>query len=298
MSTIRNVLVCSLAASLLAIPVSVLAADRNEAKAREASRLEKAIKNNQKLLETLNRDEMTLKRQVENLDKRLPGARERLESLEKEVAVAKTALSESQKARQQSEKVFQDAKDKFEAITKSVEGTQSETSPFGVARAEYLAAKEALGQTVDKIEDSPEYKQAYERAKASRERLQALPEVRKQFIDKNPKIIEAQADLAGKKSRYEALRVSVLGKDPSWAAASKAFDEAKAHDTETDQKGKEAVVRNAKAANQFTATQKEVKQLEGDLAKANSVLSGIPGRKSALQGEIERDRRARSQIRF
>lgn len=294
---VRNLLVGSLTACMLMASYSALAADRNDAKAREAARLDKAIRENQKQLDVLVRQETTLKSQVSNFEKKLPTVRDKLEELQKDSTSAKSAMTDSQKDRQATEKAFQDAKTKLETLTKGLEESQSSASPFGVALAEYQAAKEAYGKLVDQIEESDEYKKAYEEAKKSERRLQELPEVRKKFIDKNPTVIEATADLSGKKSRYEATRLVVLGKDPNWSAASKALDEAKSRDAEADQKGKELTARSNRLANQLTAAQKEVKQLESELARAKSALDGIPGRKTSLQNEIERDRNARKRIR-
>jgi len=286
------------AAALLAAR-SALPAEKkgDDARRREAARLDQEIRRNQQRLDGLRREEAQLRTQVQNLEKKLPGLRERVKKGETELATAKGEMAEAQKAIDAAESAVKQATQYLAQVVKQIEDSQPEGSAFAKARAAYLAAKQVHERALDAVQESPEYKEALEKAKASPDRLKAFPEVRKQYLDKNPAVVEALADLTGKRQVYEDLRTGLLSRDKGWREASEALTRAKSKEIEAEQQGRAKAGKQTSLTKELADARRDLKAGETTLANGQAQLKRYPALCDAIEREIHRDRQARARLR-
>ncbi|MCA9269374.1 MAG: hypothetical protein KDA41_12925 [Planctomycetales bacterium] len=88
------------------------------------------------------------------------------------------------------------------------------------AEAGYAAARAAAFE-------SPDYKAAYQRALASRNKAEELPRVKREFIENNRELQDAGLQLDYARKAFEQARMELLHADPDWKAQVEAVREAK-----------------------------------------------------------------------
>jgi chromosome segregation ATPase len=279
------VLCAAVAALWILSPAVATAAESKKEKQRDKRELQK----DQARLDALEREEKDLKTQVARLEKQLPAARSQLDKLESEARSIDKQLSATRREAEQARDAARDAKRLLAAVVKRIEESQPSDSPFGKARAAYLAARAEQTAAIEAIENSPEYQAA--RKTAGQSSANVLPQMRTKWIDGNPAVVAARKQLAEAKEVYEKLLDELLRKDSTWQRTSR--DEERARDRETDAEKRlnGLASLNAKSDRALGAARAAVKQMESALSKAKHELKGIPAKKEALRREIDRDRR-------
>lgn len=278
-------LVLALVALGLSFPTAAAAAESKKEKQRDKRELQK----DQARLDALEREEKDLKSQVGKLEKQLPGARGQLDKLESEARVIDKQLAATRREAEQARDAARDAKRLLADVVKRIEEVQPADSPFGQARAAYLAARAEQTAAIEAIENSPEYQAA--RKAAAQSSATVLPQMRTKWIDQNPEVVAARKKLAEAKEAYEKRLDELLRKDPSWQRTSREEERARDRETDAEKRLNGLATLNMKSDHALGAARSAVKQMESALAKARHELKSIPGKKESLRREIDRDRR-------
>lgn len=93
-----------------------------------------------------------------------------------------------------------------------------EDSPLRTAIADAKRAETAYVAAQRNVLASPAYKSAYEAAKAAPNKADALPRVRKQFLERDKECNDAYHERAATRKRLDIARQEVLGQDEQWVA--------------------------------------------------------------------------------
>jgi len=254
--------------------------------------LDRRIRDNQQRLEALQRQERALRQQVSQLEKQLPGARDKLKKSEGELKDNEKSLDAAKEKVEKAKASVKSLNQQLAEITKRIEEGQPEASALAKARTAYLAAKKAYADAVTRIENSAEYKAAYEKAVDSPNRTELMPQVRKKWIDEDAAVAESRGKLLEAKSIYEGLLNEMLRKDSGWVDASDSLQRARKEQDDGQQELRNLSGKVTTARRSFTKLQADAKRMEDALPRAKSELQDVTQKRDALRRQIDSDRRA------
>lgn len=221
-----------------------------------------AAKNRQAALQAeanqLQKDVDALDAQVKTAQSEYDDAKKEMDPLRKEIEGGEAAV--------------RDAGHKLSEVVTAIEDEQPKDSAFAKAKAKFLESKEAYENAVAEVKKSAEYEAAYEAAKASETRAQAIPAVTKQYIDDNTAIQDLKTNHASARATYDTLRDELLKKSDKWKEASDALAAARKSQDEAAQKSKSAALKEKTA-------KVKLARLQAQLAVERAQLARLPAAK-------------------
>ncbi|MFZ5829300.1 MAG: hypothetical protein ACOY3P_04395 [Planctomycetota bacterium] len=235
----------------------------------------------QEQLEALKRSEMQLSRQADTLGRALSGKQQRLKSLEESARQIERDGRATSRAIDSIATEYHRRQSQFAEITTRLEAEQPPDTPLGKAIAERQAAQAAYDQLLKEIAALPDYKVAYETAANSANRRAALPEVRRKWIDENPKVLAARNRLALASVEYSRLAAEVLGTNPQWSNAKAAVEEAQ-------QKVRGSHESLAQSSDKVDSAKRDVATLRDEVRRSEAELKGIEDELKRITPELQK----------
>ena len=287
---------------ILLLPAAAWSApkDKNkqdDAKRRRIDDLERQIRAGEQQLHQLKQQESQLNKEVQQLERELPGAKDKLKKAEGELKEADRASDAVRDDLAKHRDAIKSATQSLAEVAERIEKSQPSNTPFGQARAAYLAAKSSYQAKIDEISNSAEYKQAYAEAVASNNRAVLMPAIKKKYLDDNPEVLSLREQLTQAKAAYEKLQQELFARMPEYGRAAQTLDRAKDEEDKAEKGLRDATGKLTAAKRTLAVQQAAVNNMEGALHRDKDTLKKIPGLRDKVAHELERDRRERQQIR-
>lgn len=264
---------------------------KQDQKKKEDQRERDELKKDQARLDALQREETTLKREADQLEKDLPLAKTRADGALKKSRELANQLAATRRSAEDAEKAYRANKATIADLVEKIEGSQSPSSDFGKLRAAYLTAREEYKKAIDAAENSEGYKAACQSASQATNRAIAMAEARKLWIDQNSDVISAQTRLAEAKKAHQAALDALLKADPEWVKADQRLDESSRRERDLSSQLQTLAGQATRADRESDAATAAAKALDTKLKRDQQELKKIPDRKEALKKEIERDKK-------
>jgi chromosome segregation ATPase len=224
------------------------------------------------------REKNELNREASQLQKDVDALKAEVKTDQQEFDKAKKEYDDLKKQVADAEKAVRDAAQKVAQEVEKVEKAQPDDAPLTKLKAAYAAAKETYEKAVEAVEKSTEYQAAYQDAKSSDNRAEALPALRKKWIDGNAAISDARAKAGSAREKYESFRDTVLHKSDAWKDAAEALAAAKKSESEIALKAKTAAQKETAAQAKLSKAKQRLSAEQSKLSKTQSTANHLRAR--------------------
>jgi chromosome segregation ATPase len=162
-------------------------------------------------------------------------------------------------------------------IEEQLEQSQPKDSPLAQARADYLAAKEALEDATEEIFESEEYKAKYQAALKEGDRATTIPKLKSEALKNDQVYQRAKIVYDAVRQIYEQERSAVFAKSNEWVEATKATREARGEQTKAEQKVQSGALHKMSANSKLRDATKAALAAQAQVQKLNAALASLQG---------------------
>ncbi len=224
-------------------------------------------------LKAIEHEESVIRRQIQQLEKQVPEVKKQLQATQQVLQVmagqAQAAKAQLDEAKAETKRMSQ----KLDDVAEEVIAGKPADSPVGKARAAGTKAKKAYTDAIDAIKHSKAFKEAYQRATSEGTSPKIVAQLRKQWFDNDPTVIDAREQLAKARREYETLRLETLRNDPDWKRAASNLKATKEQEQRTDDQTKSVLGRYATAQRRVTITKRNLGKLQAKIQQGHRALN-------------------------
>lgn len=162
-------------------------------------------------------------------------------------------------------------------LEKQLEEQQPKGSPFVVAKADFLKAKDALDAAANAVFNSEEYKNKYKQALQSADKATVLPKLKDESLKKDLVWQRAKIVFDAVHSQYEQAQHAVYEKNEEWVEATKSVRESRGQQTKAEQRASNAAMHKASANTKLRDATKVQTAAQANVMQLTATLNSLRG---------------------
>lgn len=229
---------------------------------READRTIKSAQAHEKYLQE------GIKRTEANLQQAIGGVR----AMEQIVAEADRVVATAKPEIETAKEHLQRASAELREVEAELLESQPSDSPLRRAEAEYTRLQADYAAALKTVEADPTYQQEYQAAFAAADKLKAVEEVRRRWIENDAQLRTLSSGTAVARKAYEDARDEALRSDAAWQQASRELNGARSMAGEADSQARILLTNKADAASKLRRAQGIATTLHNTIVAAKREL--------------------------